>query len=88
VGGEIASMIYYCYQFGFSARFVTKNRLALFSDFYDFYSSFLFNLMSRSPSIKNIALNINQYVADETIEGRGALMAGEIAKIVRLILDF
>jgi hypothetical protein len=44
--------------------------------------------MANSISIKNIGLKIYNYSNDETIPGRGPLMAGEIAKIVRLIVNF
>lgn len=76
IGGEVANMIYYCYNFYYSANYVMKNRLALFSDFEDLYSSFLFNLMANSISIKNIAMKIYYYNNDEKIMGRGPLMAG------------
>ena len=85
---EFANMAYYCYQFYYSVDFTTRKRLSLFSDLYDFYSSFLFNLMSRSVSIKNIGLKIYNLTTNETIMGRGPIMAGEWSKIIRLILDF
>lgn len=85
---EFANMIYYCYNFYYSVDFTTRKRLSLFSDFYDFYSSAIFNLMSRSVSIKNIGFRIYNLTSNETIMGRGPIMAGEWAKIIRLILDF
>jgi hypothetical protein len=88
VGMEFANMIYYCYNFYYSVDFTTRKRLSLFSDFYDFYSSAIFNLMSRSVSIKNIGLKIYNLTTNETIMGRGPIMAGEWSKIIRLILDF
>jgi len=88
IGIEMANMIYYCYQFYYSVDFTTRKRLSLFSDQYDFWSSFLFNLMSRSVSIKNIGLRIYNLSTNMTIMGRGPLMAGEWSKIIRLILDF
>jgi hypothetical protein len=48
----------------------------------------MFNLLANSVSIKNIGVNINKYLGDETIPGRGPLAAGEISKIFRLVLNF
>lgn len=88
IGNEVSNAIYYCYSFAFSFEFVVRMRLSLFSDFEDLWSSFMFNLLSNSVSIKNIGVNLNKYLNDETIPGRGPLAAGEIAKIFRLVLNF
>lgn len=88
LGNEFTNAIYYCYSFAYSFEFVVRNRLSLFSDFEDLWSSFMFNLLSNSVSIKNIGVNLNNYLKDETIAGRGPLAAGEIAKIFRLVLNF
>ena len=48
----------------------------------------MFNLLANSVSIKNIGININKYMNDVTIPGRGPLAAGEISKIFKLILNF
>ncbi len=48
----------------------------------------MFNLMANSISIKNIGMKIYNYTNDESIMGRGPLMAGEYSKIVRLVLNF
>jgi hypothetical protein len=69
-------------------EFVTRHRLALFSDFQDLWTSFMFNLLSNSVSIKNVAVKISNYTTNETVPGRGPLAAGEAAKLIRLVLDF
>ena len=88
IGNELTNAIYYCYSFGYSFEFVVRMRLSLFSDFQDLWSSFMFNLLSNSVSIKNIGINLKNYLGDEKIPGRGPLAAGEIAKIFRLVLNF
>ncbi len=61
VGNEIANSIYYCYNFMYSFNFVVKTRLSLFSDFQDLWSSFMFNLLANSVSIKRVAEKIDIY---------------------------
>jgi hypothetical protein len=56
-----------------------------FVDFTDVYTSFLFNLLSNSLAIKNSATRITEYAQDNT---KYPELAGEIAKIIRIIFDF
>lgn len=56
-----------------------------FVDFADVYTSFLFNLLSNSLLLKNSANNVAIYSKDPT---KYPEMAGEIAKIIRVIFDF
>jgi len=48
----------------------------------------MFNLLANSVSIKNVAEKLDRYEKNLTMEGRGPLIAGEMAKIFRLITDF
>jgi len=59
-------------------------RLATFADFPDLITSFLFNLLSNSLSIKTIATNINTYSSNKKYPE----LSGEVAKLLRIILDF
>ena len=84
VGTEGANSFYYCYLFGKSAYSVATTRMQTFADLTDFYTSFLFNLLSQSLSIKTIANNINTY----STNGDYVDLAGQIATLFRIIIDF
>lgn len=58
VSYEFANTFYYCYLFSTSVDFVVTNRVTRFSDWTDWSSSFLFNLLAQSISINNIYTNI------------------------------
>ena len=60
-GNEFADSFLNCFKFGASIELVTRKRLGLYSDFTDFGSSFMFNLLANSVSIKNIGSNIAVY---------------------------
>lgn len=81
---EIADSFYYCYLFAKSVDKVATQRLNAFIDFTDLYTSFLFNLLSNSLAIKKIATNIKTY----SDAGKYAELSGEVAKLVRIMLDF
>lgn len=81
---EFANSFYNCYLFGNSIYKVADSRLSKFSDFTDFYTSFLFNLLSQSLSIRNIATKIQ---TDYT-NAKYPDLAGQVAQIIRIIIDF
>jgi ABC-type uncharacterized transport system YnjBCD permease subunit len=84
VSTEFANSFYNCYLFSNSVQKVATTRLATFADFPDFYTSFLFNLLSQSLSVKTIATNINNFWT----QGKWPEMCGEFAKLIRIIVDF
>lgn len=55
---EFANSFYKCYLFVASVQKVATERFSKFTDFTDLYTSFLFNLLSQSLSIRNLAVNI------------------------------
>lgn len=55
---EFANSFYNCYLFASSVESVASARFAKFSDFTDLYTSFLFNLLSQSLSLRNLAVSI------------------------------
>jgi len=55
---EFANSFYNCYLFASSVEKVSTARIAKFSDFTDLYTSFLFNLLAQSLSIRNLAVSI------------------------------
>ena len=59
-------------------------RYEQFEDFTDLYSSFLFNMLGKSLSIKQVSDNIQTYIEQEEI----AKQIEEWAKLIRLLLDF
>ena len=63
---------------------MVEKRLDTFVDFSDLYTSFLFNMLSNSLQIKTIATNINIY----SDGSKWPELAGEVAKLVRIMLDF
>lgn len=81
---EFANSFYNCYLFASSVESVAAARFAKFSDFTDLYTSFLFNLLSQSLSLRNLAVSIQ----DNQEAGAYAEMAGNIAKLLRIIVDF
>jgi hypothetical protein len=84
VSTEFANSFYNCYLFTNSIDNIVTTRLTTFADFTDFYTSFLFNLLSQSLSIKTIATNINNYwTASKWPE-----MCGQLATLFRIIIDF
>lgn len=84
VSVELANSVYYCYLFGSSIdTFVTK-RISTFADFTDFYTSFLFNLLSQSLSIKTLAGKIQT----DTTNSNWVDLSFQVSTIIRLILDF
>ncbi len=85
ISKDFANTFYYCYRFASSFEFVVRRRLGLFSDFSDWYSSFLFNLLSNSVTIRNIGLNIANYTNNLTL---APLAAGEFGKLIRIVSDF
>ena len=48
IGTNFANSILNCYLFGESVNSTISKRLAAFTDFTDFYTSFLFNMLSVS----------------------------------------
>lgn len=76
--------IFNCFNFLEDVEQVVRTRYDTFEDITDLYSSFLFNMLGKSLSIKTVAENI----ADYNDAGEFASMAEEIAKLVRLLLDF
>jgi hypothetical protein len=81
---EFANAYYNCYLFSASVEKVVTTRLNTFSDFADLYTSFLFNLLSNSLSIKTITTNIQSY----SNSGSYSDLYGEFAKLFRIMLDF
>lgn len=55
---EFANSFYNCYLFATSVDKVAKSRISKFSDFADLYTSFLFNLLSQSLSLRNLGVSI------------------------------
>jgi hypothetical protein len=48
IGGDLNNAIYYCYLFENSVELYTLQRWSTFVSIQDFYTSFLFNLLSQS----------------------------------------
>jgi hypothetical protein len=84
ISTEIADTYYYCYLFSASVEKVVNSRLDTFVDFSDLYTSFLFNMLSNSLQIKTIATNINTY----SEASKWPELSGEVAKLIRIMLDF
>jgi hypothetical protein len=55
---EFANSFYNCYLFTTSVQKVAVARISKFSDFADLYTSFLFNLLSQSLSLRNLGVSI------------------------------
>ena len=58
---EFANSVYNCYLLTNSVVGVVTTRITTFVDFTDYYTSFLFNLLSESLSIETIATNLGTY---------------------------
>ncbi len=58
ISTEFADSFYNCYLFDQSVKKMSKARIKSFADFADLYTSFLFNLLSQSLSVKVIADNL------------------------------
>lgn len=84
ISTEFANSFYNCYLFGKSVKKVTKSRVSSFADFADLYTSFLFNMLSQSLSIKVIADNLQtDWQAQKYPE-----FLGQLATLIRIMLDF
>lgn len=81
---EFANSFYNCYLFGSSIEKVVRTRISNFADITDFFTSFLFNLLSQSLSIRTIATNIQTFYTNN----KWPEMSGELAKLLRICLDF
>lgn len=80
----MANGILNCYLFEKSVDEVITFRISQFTDFTDVYTSFLFNLLSQSLQIKNLATTM----ATAQTNSNWALFVESLAKLIRIIMDF
>ncbi len=78
-----------CFWFGEDVGEVVQQRINGFEDMTDFWLSLLFNVLGKSLTLYTVIDNIGVYGgSDPDIEVSYPDMVGEIAKMIRLVLDF
>lgn len=80
----MANGILNCYLFEKSVEEVVTFRISQFTDFTDVYTSFLFNLLSQSLQIKNLATAMTTAQSSNN----WAKFVTSLATLCRIIIDF
>ncbi len=81
---DINFLILNCYRFTVSAETVNVQKWNAFDGFEDIYTSFLFNMLAQSVSIKTYAENMITYNNAQN----WVSFSGEVAKVVRVLTEF
>ena len=81
---DINYLMLNCYRFGVSAETVNLQKWNAFEGFEDIYTSFLFNMLAVSVSLKTYAENMITY----NNAANWVAFSGEIAKVIRVLTEF